>query len=521
MGSATDTVDTRVTRNTASMLGARVVMALSGLVSVPVVYQSLGPREFGVWIVLTGLLTMAALIDLGLGSALVREVAKAVSAADRDLVRRLQGLTLGWAVLLGLLTVGTLGVCWPWISGLLRLGDLADEAWHATLWLVLGLVAGAVELPWRAVLEGGQRYGSLAAISAGTAVLGAALAILVVRLGGGLAALAASAAATGAIRTLLLAGATHRQRPDLSPRWARLHRRDVRRIGGYGMRVQVSAGAGMVNVELDRLVLGGVFSPAVAGEFDLGTRLLNLLRLPPSLALVVLFPAAVARSAAQGIGWADRFHLAATRYLALFLAPAAAALMVSADPLVRLWLGHQVTWATVNILVLTPAYALNLISGATTVVARAEGRPGLETRYVLLSVVLNLALTAPLIWLCGPLGVPLSTALAVVLSTAYFLVHFHAATARRLTPLARAVWPPIAVAVAAGLVASAASRYLPDGPGRLDAALAVSSRTGLTLLVAAVLLVIGGHVSAGDRMRLHRLLRAPAAILASTAGGPR
>ncbi|GAB3933586.1 hypothetical protein GCM10027614_04810 [Micromonospora vulcania] len=263
-------------------------------------------------------------------------------------------------------------------------------------------------------------------------MLGAALAILVVRLGGGLAALAASAAATGALRTLLLAAATHRRHPELSPRWGRLDLREVRRVGSYGLRVQVSSGAGVVNVELDRLVLGGAFGPAVAGGFDLGTRLLNLLRLPPGFALVVLFPAAVARTVARGTGWLDRFYLSATRYLALFLAPATAALMVSADPLVRLWLGHQVPWAAANIVILAPAYAINLITGAATIVARTEGRPGLETRYVLLSVVLNLALTVPLLWLCGPLGVPLSTALAVVLSTGYFLVYFHSATARPL-----------------------------------------------------------------------------------------
>lgn len=520
VASAADAVGTRVTRNTASMLAARVIMAVSGLVSVPVIYQHLGPQEFGIWVVLAGLLAMAALIDLGLGSALVREVARAESAADRDLVRRLLGLGLGWAALLGLLTVGAIGVCWPWLAGLLRLGELADEAWQATLWLVVGLVAGAVELPWRAVLEGTQRYGSLAAITAGTAILTAALSILVVRLGGGLVALAASAATTATIRTLLLASATRRQCPDLSPRWGRLGLGDVRRIGGYGLRVQVSSGAGMVNVELDRLVLGGAFGPAVAGGFDLGSRLLNLLRLPPGFALIVLFPAAVARTAARGAGWLDQFYLTTTRYLALFLAPATAALMVSADPLIRLWLGHQVPWAAANIVILAPAYALNLITGAATIVARAEGRPGLETRYVLLSVVLNLALTVPTLLLCGPLGVPLSTALAVVLSTGYFLAYFHSATARPLAPLVRAVWPPVAAAIAAGTVTAAAGRFLPDGPGRLDAALAVSTRTGLALLVAGALLAAGGHLGANDRTRLHRL-RARASVLTSSVGGPR
>ncbi|MFI6132820.1 lipopolysaccharide biosynthesis protein [Micromonospora sp. NPDC051141] len=521
MASPAATIGGRVTRNTASMLASRVVMALAGLISVPVVYQHLGPREFGAWIVLASLLSMAALLDLGLGSALVREVARAQSPADRDLVRRLLGLGLGWAVLLGLLTLGVLGACWPWLTGLLRLGELAGEAWHATLWMIVGLVASAVELPWRAVLEGGQRYGSLATIGAGTAVLGAALTILVVRLDGGITPLAASAAATGAIRTTLLAAAARRRRPELGPRWGRVGLDDVRRISGYGLRVQVSSGAAVVNVELDRLVLGGVFGTAVAGGFDLGARLLNLLRLPPGFALIVLFPAAVARTVAQGTGWLERFHLSATRYFALALAPATAALMVSAEPLVRLWMGHPIPWAAASIMTLAPAYAINLIAGATTVVARAEGRPGLETRYVLLSVILNLALTVPMLWLCGPLGVTLSTALAVTLSTGYFLFHFHAATGRPLAALVRVVWPPIAAATAAGLIAAMASRFLPDGPNRLDAALAVTTRTGLTMLITAALLVAGGHLGATDGLRLQRLLRARGTILSPAGGGRR
>ncbi|TBL27031.1 hypothetical protein EYA84_30185, partial [Verrucosispora sp. SN26_14.1] len=77
MASAAGTVGARLTRNTLSMLGARIVMALAGLVSLPVVYQHLGPEAFGVWVLLTGLLAVVALFDLGLGSALVREVAAA------------------------------------------------------------------------------------------------------------------------------------------------------------------------------------------------------------------------------------------------------------------------------------------------------------------------------------------------------------------------------------------------------------------------------------------------------------
>ncbi|MEU6078411.1 oligosaccharide flippase family protein [Micromonospora sp. NPDC047074] len=505
MAEPAEVVDGRPTRDTLSLLGARSATALAGLLSLPVVYEHLGAQAFGVWVLLSGLLAMAAVLDLGLGSALVREVAAEGGGSDPVTVRRLLGLGLAWGLLLGLLLLGVLAAGWPWISQLLRLGELTREAWHATLWLVLGTAAGGVELPWRAVLEGMQRYTVLAAVTGATAVLGAVLAVVALRLGGGLVALAACAASTAMIRTGLLAVTAERQHRHLAPRWGRLTSLDLRRISGYGLRVQVSNGAGTVNVELDRLVLGGFFGPATAGAVDFGVRLLNLLRLPPGFALIVLFPAAVRRTAVEGREWLDGFYLSALRQLALFLAPAAAALVVSADPLVRLWLGHQVPWAGATIAILAPAYALNLIAGAATVVARVQGRPGLETRYVLLSVAINLALTVPLLMVVGPLGVPLSTALGVVVASVYFLAHFHRATVRPVRPMVAVLWPPLVAAAVAGLATHALTALLPDGQGRLGAALAVTTRGGLTLVLAGTLLVLCGYLGADDRSRLRSL----------------
>jgi O-antigen/teichoic acid export membrane protein len=506
----------RLTRNTLSMLGARALVALAGVASLPVVHDHLGPHEFGVWVLLSGLVAMAAVIDLGLGATLVREVAGA-EGADPVTVRRVLGLGLVWGLLLGLLLLGALTAGWPWIGELLRLGDLTREAWQATLWLVLGVVAGGVELPWRAVLEGVQRYGTVAAVTGGTAVLGAVLAVVVVRRGGGLVPLAACTALTGVARAVLLAAAAEYRHRHLGPRWGRLSRAELRRVTGYGLRVQVSSGAGAINVDLDRLVLGGFFGPVVAGSVDLGVRLLNLLRLPAGCALLVLFPAAVRRSVTGGRSWLDGFYLETVRNLALFLAPAAAALMVSADPLVRLWLGEEVHWAAATIAVLAPAYALNLITGAATLVARVEGRPGLETRYVLLSVVLNLALTLPLLHLVGPLGVPLATSAGVGLATGYVLVDFHRATARPIAPVLRALWPPIVAACSAGLLVAALSGFLPDGPGRGGAALAVTTRVALTLLLAGGLLLLSGHLRP-RRARLRTLAGAARSALVPVGG---
>src|SRR5690349_18900964 len=76
-----DAPGARVARNVLSMIGARAVVAVAGLICIPVVFTDLGDADFGVWVLLSGLVTLVALVDLGMGSAIVRAVA--MSRHDR------------------------------------------------------------------------------------------------------------------------------------------------------------------------------------------------------------------------------------------------------------------------------------------------------------------------------------------------------------------------------------------------------------------------------------------------------
>ncbi|MFY1698045.1 MULTISPECIES: lipopolysaccharide biosynthesis protein [unclassified Solwaraspora] len=494
----------RVARNTASMVTGRLIVTAVGLVTLPLVYQRLGDEEFGVWVLLTAAVAVLAIFDLGLGSAMVREVARAGVDPVPGRLRAVLGLGIGWAVCLAVLALAALAASWPWIDKLLQLGETADEARRAMLWMLLGLFFGGVELPWRAVLEGNQRHGLVAWIGAGVALVAGVLTVVLLRMGVGLVGLAVVTAVTGGLRTALTVAAARRYGPTYAPRLRDVRRQDLHVVSGYGLRVQATSAAGVVNTELDRFLLGGFFDPATAGHFDLGTRLLNLLRLPPGFALIAMFPTAVAGAARAGTAWLDDFYLRTTRRLAVFLAPCTAAVVVSADPLVRLWIGQPVPWAAANLAVLAPAYALNLALGAATVVTRAEGRPGRETRYILLSIVLNAVLTVPLLWLYGPIGVSAATSLAIATASAYYLWHFHRATRRPVTPVMRILVTAAAVGTVAAAVTSVAAGHLPDGAGRMDAAWAVCCRTGVVLLVSAAVLVVfrlAGPVAGTGRPR--------------------
>ena len=507
-----------VARNVSGLVAARGAVAVAGLITLPVLYQHLTASELGAWILLSGLTTVVGIADLGLGSATVRAVAGDL-AGQRRQTRIVLALALIWPMAVTAVSMLALLLAWSPLASLLNLEDAAAPARSAALLLLAGLLVDGISLPWRGILEGSQRYPVLAAVNGGTALLGAALTIAAALSGGGLVELAWCSLAASALRTVLLVGIARVLVPALSPSLAGARREHIRAATRYGLPVQVTTATGAVNLELDRYVLAGFFGTAVAGGFELGGRLVNMFRLLPALTLLTLFPMAVTQTERRGPEWLRNFSLQITRYLTMFAATGAAALVVCAEPLVRAWLGGPNPWAAANVAILAPAYAFNLAAGGTAIATRVDGRPDRETSYALLSAGLNLALTWPLLRLLGPQGVPIATAVGILAGTCQFLVHYHRSTGQPLAPMARVLAGPLAAAGVAAAVGWWLAPELPDGIGRSGALLAVACRGSVVLLVAVAVLLAVGSITAEDRERLTHLLRRPVPRIAPVSRG--
>lgn len=496
----------RVSGNAAALLAARLVSVGVGLVATPFLFGMLGARQFGVWALLLGIVAIVGYADLGLGSAQVREVAQATAGGDR---RRSQA-----ALAVGLAFYGALSVVvfacflggWSAFGALFDLGDAAAQARNAALLLAGAFAVDALSTPWRAALEGSQRMRPIALAAAVAAVVNGGLGVGLVAAGAGLVGVGWAAVGASLVRAALVVGAAGRAAPALQPSVRAVRRDDVGRVLRYGARVQATNAASAVNSGADRLVLGGFFSPAVVAPFELGARLAGLLRIAPWHFLTAFFPVAAALHARGERALLDRLYLRATRYLAAFACVSAAALIVSAEPLVELWIGRRLPLAVTTVVLLAVAFAVNLTSGAAATVTRAEGEPGRETRYALVAAGLNVALAVPFLLVFGPVGVPLATAVAYVLATAYFFWHFHRASGRALTSLVAAVWKPYAAAGTTVALAFTAAGFFPDPSGRFGAAVAVASRAAFVVALATGTLVVLRFFEAEDRALLGRLV---------------
>ncbi len=495
----------RVVRNGATLILGRAVAIAAGVVAFPVLLRGIGAQGFGVWVFLNGLVGLLGYLDLGLGSAQIREVARALETRRHRRARSVLTIGTVWSFGFGGLAFALGTVCWPLIAAAFPRTNLSADG---TVFMAIqfALWTGVVAAPWRAILEGTQAYLPLTAIDCATAILTAAISMAIVLAGGRLTALAIGSAAVTAMRTIVYIAVAHHRMPMLTPSLRLLRRSDVTAALRYSLPIQATSLAMAFNSEADRLVLAAFAGPATVAAYEPGSRVANLFRLPVLFVAVTAFPA-VSRVAASGRrDRLDQIYLQMTRYLATFASVGGAGLVVCADPLIRLWLGQPVPLAAATLALMSAGCVVNLAVNAASVTTRAEGQPRPETAYAFVAATLNLLLTIPLLKLLGPWGVPLSTAIAVAVASGYFLVSFHRRSGRPTRLAVKAVVPPGMAAVMAIGFTFAVAGLLPDGPGRAGAALAVACRGGLaTCLVLAVLAVLR-YLDATDVARLRALL---------------
>jgi O-antigen/teichoic acid export membrane protein len=172
------------------------------------------------------------------------------------------------------------------------------------------------------------------------------------------------------------------------------------------------------------------------------------------------------------------------------------------------WLGQKFQLAGIVCVILLAGYMVNMLTGMLTLYLNAIGRPGVEARYGVVSMVVNLVLTVPLAFI-GLLGVAAAAAIGTTVGSAYLL-----ATARRRVRqeipsyLRSAPWLRGIVAAGVAAAGCVAMRTLINVQGPLG--LIVCGVAASPALALYAVLVLGPRRAIGDGgAGIRRLLRPP------------
>lgn len=360
----------------------------------PVVVFRLGIENYGFFILLNTISSMLGLLDIGVGTAMVKYLAEYSGAGDRRGSERLIGTCNSF--FLGTAAVGAAALLLIGLVARARLGANIESVTYftcfglAALIFLVNISAGVFFSVPTAVqrLDIGNKLGMLKLFLN-------SLTILVLLLSGfGLVSVLATTLAYDAVFVLVFWRTSRKLLPGVSFRlgW---NRTEFRRSLKFGVVFFMSNWANTLLVQLDRLLIPFVLGPAQLTYYSLpGNVTTKIQGLNNSLA-AVLFPMS---SALQGSGDSERLkkmYVRAFRLLTVAAAGLSVTVIVFSHDILLYWLNADFAAKSRNILViLTATYFILSLSGPLNNFLLGLGRVRLLAGFSFLMMAVNMAALA-------------------------------------------------------------------------------------------------------------------------------
>ena len=448
-----ESIERRLKTNSGLIMAARLVTAGLSLATIPVIVSRLGVSTFGTWEALVALAGLTALFQAGISGTLVWRISEAHGRADGAEIRRLARVGFGvvWAVFLLIFPFAWMlrepAVRFLGVSGEMQLVAAQMFPIVAAMTLLNGL-SETLE----AVVSGSQRTGLVNVIGAAAHTLNYSAAIVMLLLGVGLWSLvigqgiAFVARFSGAWWT---SGASHGA-VSLVPT---LPRRSDVVMARYSGLLIFGAVTAALRDQTDKVVLASLASPTWVGYYGIAARLSALVM---EIIRFVYLPILTAVGALHAMGDWEGVRQMYSRLMAI-VSIVTGLIVVTvlglSDYLMVLWIGRPIPEVTPLLWWLMAGSAsAAMLTGPGTAICRGAGRPGIETTYLAVNMVLNLALTVALVVLIGPIGTAIATGSTWAVSSILFLFVLHGRIDLPRDASIRAAMTAVLAAILAGVV---------------------------------------------------------------------
>jgi len=393
----------------------------------PYIVRRLGAEQYGMWILILAWLSYVGLLDLGLGEAVIKYLAEYAALKNWVDARQLMGTGLAFYLMLSICLVG---ITWGLRIPVLTIFKIPLSHWEESgvvlLCAVLSLCLANVAGLFQSALIGIQRMDALNLIAVVTVSVNGLATVVVLETGHGLIGLALVTAGTMALKAIVLWAAVGLLKRELRILSFAFAWRKVRIFLAYGTRIQITNLGAVVNLEAPKLLLGYFLGLSFVTVYEIGFKVAYSLASLLMVLLVAIVPAASELATHDDRMPVRQLYRWATRYIVLLASPLGSLTIVCAPALLLVWMGPGYEASIGVVRALTVAFTLSIVlTGVGTAVARGTNRPGLETRYALVVIAVQLALGILLAMQFGMTGVLMATVIATLLGSSYFLYTMH------------------------------------------------------------------------------------------------
>lgn len=348
----------------------------AGVFAIPVLIRRLGTDRFGVLTLAWALIGYLSLFDFGLGRAITKFVAERLSTKRSHEIPN-----IFWNAAWALMCFGSLGASFVLLAAPFISTHFLRVPWAIQPEVIRTLRIIAVTVPivtvstgLRAVVEGQQRFGVISVIRAGTGVLGFVAPVLVVKASPRLDTVVWSIAIVRVLQCLALWIVASTSFPELR-RPLLFTKSTLKQLLGYGGWVTISSILSPLMVYMDRFAIGALVSVSAVAYYVTPHEIVTKLLIVPIALQAAVFPAFSGLIATRDAR-AGAMYQRAIELTLIVLLPISAAVIMFAEPALRIWLGPAFGGRSAHVAqILALGLVVNGVGHIPAALIQGSGRP--------------------------------------------------------------------------------------------------------------------------------------------------
>ncbi|MFC4541948.1 flippase [Halosolutus amylolyticus] len=260
-----------------------------------------------------------------------------------------------------------------------------------------------------------------------------------------------------------------------------------RRIGEYTVPLTATSTANVIDKRIDTVLVGFFLTPVAVSYYVVSKQIVEFLETPVSALGFTLSPSFGAQKADGNVNQAARIYEAALTHSLLLYVPAAAGIVLVAEPTIELVFGDDYGGATPVLQVLSMYVVLQSITKLTSNALDFLGRARARAIVKGMTAALNVCLNVLLIPRIGVVGAAIATVVSYSLYTGSNLVIIHQEFGLRIGLLVRRIATIVGVTLTMTIL-------LVPANGHVDGWLSLAAVVSLGVIVWTALSVVTGLI---------------------------
>lgn len=402
----------KIVRNTIANSLLKISKYVINFLLFPFIVYYVGAEDYGIYLLVGAFVGYFGLLDLGVGSALIKYVAQYNAKEDKETVNEMVNSTFIFYLSVGIIIAFSIFLIGTFYVDVFNIDP--DQIEKARLIAYITAIGALTSWPMRSfgtVLQGLQRYDYNAVIQFVVALINAGVTVILLLSGYGIIELILAGIIVGSLGQIITVVMVQKLLPYLEVRRKYMGFKTMKKIFKFSSVVFMSQIIILIVLGTDRIVIGAFVSVGAITYYTVARKLHDLINTASSLPSSALLPAATELETKRNHKALESLVFRGGKYKAALIIGTATIIIILAEPIIRIWMGENYIEMTFPTQVYVSYWFVFAAWGVlgSVLLAQEKYRPLLVLYGI--SAGVNIILSLVLVQEYGVLGVVMGTAI--------------------------------------------------------------------------------------------------------------